>query len=67
MGIDKLDLRDVEGVSPSFVEALYRKYAADPGSVEAGWRGWFEGLEDNLGGPSWARAGWPPAEACPEQ
>ena len=25
---------DIEGVSPSFVEALYRSYVANPGSVE---------------------------------
>ncbi len=62
MGIDTLDLRDVEGVSPSFIEALYRRYAADPSAVEPGWRHWFEGFESALSGPSWARPDWPPAD-----
>ena len=62
MGIDKLDLRDVEGVSPSFVEALYRRFAADPSTVEPGWRHWFEQFEATTSGPSWGRPGWPPAD-----
>ena len=46
---------DIEGVSPSFVEALSRSYVADPGSVEPSWRGFFEGLEASADGPSWKR------------
>jgi len=53
---------DIEGVSPSFVEALYRRYAADPGSVEPGWQRFFDGLEAAASGPSWQRPGWPPAD-----
>jgi 2-oxoglutarate dehydrogenase E1 component len=52
---------DVEGVSPSFVEALYRRYSNDPASVEQSWRAWFAGLEASEQGPSWARRNWPPA------
>ena len=62
MGFEGMDFGDVGGVSPSFVEALYRQYAADPGSVEPGWQRWFEGLEAAQSGPSWARRNWPPAE-----
>ncbi|MBS0505607.1 MAG: 2-oxoglutarate dehydrogenase E1 component [Proteobacteria bacterium] len=53
---------DIEGVSPSFVEAMYRQYAANPASVEPGWRGFFEGLEAGPQGPSWKRSNWPPAD-----
>ncbi|MDB5690920.1 MAG: sucA [Sphingomonas bacterium] len=60
VGFDALDLNDVEGVSPSFVESLYRQYAADPASVDAGWRAWFEGVDTVAKGPSWARSNWPP-------
>ncbi|PZO89537.1 MAG: 2-oxoglutarate dehydrogenase E1 component [Sphingomonas sanxanigenens] len=59
MGIEGQDFGDIEGVSPSFVESLYRKYVADPTSVEAGWREWFQGLEAAQAGPSWRRANWP--------
>jgi len=62
VGYDALDLNDVEGVSPSFVEALYKQFAADPGSVEPSWRNWFQGLEATAGGPSWQRRNWPPVE-----
>ncbi|MFW2829281.1 2-oxoglutarate dehydrogenase E1 component [Sphingomonas sp. ID0503] len=62
MGYDALDFSDVEGVSPSFVEALYKQYAADPTSVEASWRDWFSGLETAASGPSWQRKNWPPVE-----
>jgi 2-oxoglutarate dehydrogenase E1 component len=63
MGYEGLDFDDIAGgVSPGFVEALYKKFKADPSGVEPGWRGWFEGLESNATGPSWARAGWPPAD-----
>ncbi len=53
---------DVEGVSPSFVEALYRDYVANPGGVEPSWRTFFEGLEATTQGPSWKRGDWPPAD-----
>jgi 2-oxoglutarate dehydrogenase E1 component len=53
---------DIEGVSPSFVEALYRSYVANPGSVEPSWRDFFAGLEAAAEGPSWKRSNWPPAD-----
>ncbi|MEN3747147.1 2-oxoglutarate dehydrogenase E1 component [Sphingomonas sp. HF-S3] len=63
MGYEGLDFDEIAGgVSPAFVETLYRKYKADPASVEAGWRGWFEGLESTASGPSWANPAWPPKD-----
>jgi 2-oxoglutarate dehydrogenase E1 component len=62
MGIEGRNFDDIEGVSPSFVEALYRNYVADAASVEPGWRAWFDGLEAGMSGPSWQRSNWPPAE-----
>ena len=47
---------DIEGVSPSFVEALYRNYVANPRSVEPSWRDFFAGLEAAADGPSWKRS-----------
>ena len=62
MGVEGFEFEGLEGVSPSFVEALYRQYHSDPGSVETSWRRYFEGLEAAVSGPSWARPGWPPAD-----
>ena len=63
MGFEGQDFGDIAGgVSPSFVETLYRRFRSDPGSVEPGWRSWFEGLEGSAAGPSWSRGNWPPAE-----
>ena len=59
MGFEGLDFSAVEGVSPSFVEALYGRYRRDPASVEQSWRAFFEGLQESATGPSWKRAGWP--------
>jgi len=59
MGIEGLGFDELEGVSPSFAEALYRRYRADPQSVEQGWRDYFQSLEATVSGPSWARANWP--------
>jgi 2-oxoglutarate dehydrogenase E1 component len=59
MGLEGLDFSEIEGVSPSFVEALYRRFRDNPDSVEASWRGFFAGLEDTASGPSWQRANWP--------
>ena len=44
MGIEGFGFEGLEGVSPSFVEALYRQYRNDANSVEASWRRYFEGL-----------------------
>jgi 2-oxoglutarate dehydrogenase E1 component len=65
MGFEGGDFDGAEGLSPSFVEDLYNRFTADPASVEAGWRQWFEGLEASTRGPSWARSDWPPASSDP--
>ena len=62
MGLDAIDLTEVEGVSPSFVESLYIRWKADPAAIEPGWARYFEGIEAAVSGPSWQRANWPPAE-----
>ncbi|NIJ06785.1 2-oxoglutarate dehydrogenase E1 component [Sphingomonas vulcanisoli] len=62
MGFEGMSFDELEGVSPSFAEALYRQFKADPASVEAGWRDYFSSLETNVSGPSWARSNWPPSE-----
>lgn len=63
MGYEGLDFDDIAGgVSPGFVETLYRRYKSDPASVEPSWRAWFEGLESTAFGPSWQRANWPLTE-----
>ncbi|GAA4770732.1 2-oxoglutarate dehydrogenase E1 component [Stakelama sediminis] len=63
MGYEGLDFADIAGgVSPAFVETLYDKYKRDPGSVEPGWREWFDGLENTAQGPSWANPAWPPKD-----
>jgi 2-oxoglutarate dehydrogenase E1 component len=53
----------IEGVSGAFLESLYLKFKADPGSVDASWRNYFGGLEGaaltGQTGPSWQRANWP--------
>ncbi len=61
MGADMDSIAAVEGVSPQFVESLYEQYSANPGSVDEGWRHYFEGLETGVQntGPSWARSDWP--------
>ena len=62
MGLEGLSFDGLEGVSPSFAEALYKRYRADPQSVEADWRDYFGALEATASGPSWARSNWPLAE-----
>jgi len=62
MGYEGQDFDDIVGVSPGFVEGLYRVYQATPDKVEPAWRAWFEGLEATTSGPSWARANWPLSE-----
>jgi 2-oxoglutarate dehydrogenase E1 component len=60
MGYEGQDFSEIAGgVSPAFVETLYKRFKSDPGSVEPGWRRWFEGLESTVSGPSWAQANWP--------
>ena len=63
MGYEGLDFEQIAGgVSPGFVETLYRNYKANPASVEEGWRNWFDGLESAVSGPSWAQPNWPPKD-----
>jgi 2-oxoglutarate dehydrogenase E1 component len=50
----------LEGVGPSFVEALYQRYLEAPGSIDPSWQRYFDGLERSVAaGPSWARPNWP--------
>ena len=50
----------LEGVGPSFIEALYKRYLDAPGSVDPSWQRYFDGLERTVqAGPSWARPNWP--------
>ncbi|RMF75943.1 MAG: 2-oxoglutarate dehydrogenase E1 component, partial [Alphaproteobacteria bacterium] len=53
----------VAHASPAFIEDLYRRYRADPESVDPSWRAYFARLEGDvaaaLSGPSWARRNWP--------
>ena len=63
MGFEGFGIEGLEGVSPSFVESLYRQYSADPGSVDPSWQSYFDGLTATVTSPSWARSGWPPADA----
>ena len=62
MGFEGISFDGLEGVSPSFAEALYQRYRADPNSVEADWRAYFGGLESGVAGPSWANPNWPLAD-----
>ncbi|MGN6268606.1 MAG: 2-oxoglutarate dehydrogenase E1 component [Sphingomonas sp.] len=60
MGYEGQDFSDIAGgVSPAFVETLYKRFKSDPASIEPGWRAWFEGLESTVTGPSWRQANWP--------
>jgi len=58
------------GLDRQGVDESYRRYAANPASVDAAWAAFFEGMGNELAearaeaaGPSWARADWPPAPA----
>ena len=62
MGFEGMSFDGLEGVSPSFAEALFQRYRADPNSVEADWRSYFQALESTVTGPSWARSNWPPSD-----
>mgnify|MGYP006257722103 CR=1 FL=1 len=60
MGYEGQEFSDIAaGVSPAFIETLYAKYQADQSSVDAGWRTFFEGLEQGVGAPSWQNKRWP--------
>ncbi len=56
------------GGNASYVEQLQARYEADPNSVDAEWRAFFEGLKDDradvikgASGPSWKRSNIPHA------
>ena len=57
----------LSGANAQYLEQLYARYAADPGSVSAEWRAFFEkeaGPANGAAqsdGPSWARQDWPPS------
>jgi len=57
------------GGNAIYLEQMAARHAADPASVPASWRAFFETLGDDgaasrraADGPGWKRAGWPPAE-----
>ena len=61
MGYEGQDFSEIAGgVSPAFVETLYKRFRESPDSIEPSWRGWFEGLEAGPSGASWANPAWPP-------
>jgi len=61
MGYEGQDFSEIAGgVSPAFVETLYKRFRESPDSVEPSWRGWFEGLESGPSGASWNNPAWPP-------
>ncbi|HSF93391.1 MAG TPA: 2-oxoglutarate dehydrogenase E1 component [Thermohalobaculum sp.] len=60
----------LQGHNAQYVEYLYARYAADPGSVDPTWQAFFAALGDEpadvaaeASGAPWARSDWPPAEA----
>ena len=61
---EKSDIETVlSGSNAQYLEALYARYAADPASVSADWRAFFDSENDAapaFDGPSWARKDWPP-------
>ncbi|MBW7946477.1 MAG: 2-oxoglutarate dehydrogenase E1 component [Sphingomonadaceae bacterium] len=61
MGFEGQPPSALEGVSASFVESLYRRYSANPASVDPEWQRHFAGLEQVASGPSWQRKNWPVA------
>ncbi len=57
------------GGNADYIDDLYARYEADPGSVDAQWQAFFQSLKDDAGdvaknahGPSWQRPDWPPRE-----
>lgn len=63
---DFLDSQYLDGANAAYLEQMQARYAADPTSVDASWRVYFDNLgeaKDNAkrvaDGPSWKRADWP--------
>ena len=53
----------LQGANADYIDALYARYARDPGAVDHAWAEFFRSLGDQVGdarkaaaGPSWARA-----------
>ncbi len=71
LGADRNRKADAEtvlsGANAQYLEQMYARYDADPASVDAEWRAFFEkeaGAANGAAGaegPSWARKDWPPA------
>lgn len=60
----------LDGANADYIAQLEARYAADPGSVDAGWAEFFAAIGDDAPaarkqaeGPSWARSDWPPVPA----
>ncbi len=58
----------MEGENADYLEAMYARYASDPGAVDEAWQAFFKAMGDDAetaqaeaAGPSWARNDWPPA------
>ena len=50
------------GGNAAYLDDLYARYEADPGSVDEEWRTFFANLRDGAGNghaPSWQRPDWP--------
>jgi 2-oxoglutarate dehydrogenase E1 component len=54
-----LETSFLDGANALFVEQMHARYLADPGSVDASWRAFFEEMGDleAASGPSWAKPG----------
>ena len=54
------------GGNAGYIDDLYARFEDNPGSVDAGWQAFFQGLKDDPAnvqraahGPSWQRPDWP--------
>ena len=57
----------LQGGNALYIEQMYARYAANPGTVDEGWRAFFAALgddamavKDEAAGAPWQRADWPP-------
>jgi 2-oxoglutarate dehydrogenase E1 component len=62
MGYEGQEMDVAAGVSPTFVEDLYRRWQKDRSSVDPTWSEYFGGIEQAVSGPSWGRPNWPPSD-----
>ncbi|MEM8790345.1 MAG: 2-oxoglutarate dehydrogenase E1 component [Pseudomonadota bacterium] len=63
----------LQGHNAEYVEQLYARFMANPGSVDPSWREYFNSLGDDqrnvadeAAGAPWARADWPPTRPTEE-